>query len=253
MDITYSSWAFYIFRKPLFFLFKEVYEVAEKTLNTRIQQKHDIELNWNKAINFIPKIGEIIIYDVDENNSIPRIKIGDGINKINDLYFIGTKNQPQALKLVDEVTGKTYALSIRNGILTTSLAYKEIIIITPPAITNYYVGGTFDPYGMKIGAVTFDNEVHEITNYTYSTEPLTLNDAKFKITYTQGGEAITTNLLLTIYEEFVPERDLIDFIYETVDNGDGTYSYYLVGWKGTYLGQPSTKMVIPNHHSVVIT
>jgi hypothetical protein len=36
---------------------------------TRAQQKHDIEANWIKAINFIPLEGEIIIYDADENYS----------------------------------------------------------------------------------------------------------------------------------------------------------------------------------------
>jgi hypothetical protein len=41
--------------------------MAEKYINSRIQQKKDIEANWNKAINFIPKNGEIIIYGVDEN------------------------------------------------------------------------------------------------------------------------------------------------------------------------------------------
>lgn len=34
-----------------------------KTLNARIQTKHDIEDNWNQAINFIPKPGEIVIYE----------------------------------------------------------------------------------------------------------------------------------------------------------------------------------------------
>ena len=54
---------------------------------TRAQQKHDIEANWIKAINFIPLEGEIIIYDADENYSYQRIKIGDGKTKVNDLPF----------------------------------------------------------------------------------------------------------------------------------------------------------------------
>ena len=63
--------------------------MAEKTLNTRIQQKHDIELNWNKAINFIPKIGEIIVYDIDENCTYERFKIGDGVKTVVELPFTG--------------------------------------------------------------------------------------------------------------------------------------------------------------------
>ena len=61
--------------------------MAEKTLNTRMQQKHDVEANWLRATNFIPKAGEIIVYDADANYSIPRIKVGDGETLINELPF----------------------------------------------------------------------------------------------------------------------------------------------------------------------
>lgn len=60
----------------------------EKNMNTRIQHKHDIEANWNKALNFIPKIGEIIVYDIDDNYNYSRFKIGDGVRAINDLEFL---------------------------------------------------------------------------------------------------------------------------------------------------------------------
>ena len=59
----------------------------EKNMNTRIQHKHDTEANWNKAVNFIPKIGEIIVYDIDENYNYSRFKIGDGVRTINNLEF----------------------------------------------------------------------------------------------------------------------------------------------------------------------
>ena len=60
--------------------------------NTRIQLKHDTETNWNKAVNFIPKAGEMIIYDADGTNSV-RIKIGDGITVVNNLPFQGSNVQ----------------------------------------------------------------------------------------------------------------------------------------------------------------
>ena len=59
-----------------------------KTIDTRIQLKHDTETNWNKAINFIPKNGEAIIYAADNVNKFPRLKIGDGITKVADLPFV---------------------------------------------------------------------------------------------------------------------------------------------------------------------
>ena len=49
----------------------------EKTFNTRITHKHDTAENWAKATNFIPKAGELIIYDADETNEYARVKIGD--------------------------------------------------------------------------------------------------------------------------------------------------------------------------------
>lgn len=61
--------------------------MAEKTLNTRIQQKHDIEANWLKATNFIPKVGEIIVYDADDNYPYARTKIGDGTTTVINLPF----------------------------------------------------------------------------------------------------------------------------------------------------------------------
>lgn len=75
---------------------------STKEFFTRIQHKHDIEANWLKATNFIPLVGEIIIYDSDtvdreivineETVVIPacnyqRIKIGDGETVVSSLSF----------------------------------------------------------------------------------------------------------------------------------------------------------------------
>lgn len=57
-------------------------------INSRISFKHDIEENWLKAVNFTPLPGEIIIYDTDEINTAPRVKVGDGLTKVNHLPFL---------------------------------------------------------------------------------------------------------------------------------------------------------------------
>lgn len=59
----------------------------EKEMKARIVHKHDIEANWLKASGFVPKQGEIIVYDKDSNCPYERIKIGDGINNVNILPF----------------------------------------------------------------------------------------------------------------------------------------------------------------------
>ena len=66
----------------------------DKVIKTRIQLKNDTEANWNKAINFIPKSGEIIIYSADDSHPYSRLKVGDGATTVVSLPFIdsGTLN-----------------------------------------------------------------------------------------------------------------------------------------------------------------
>lgn len=77
--------------------------MAEKRIYGRAVQKHDLEKNWIKATNFIPMAGEIIVYDRDDNVadeslkgtcSYERIKIGDGVQNVNDLpFYSGSWNE----------------------------------------------------------------------------------------------------------------------------------------------------------------
>ena len=63
----------------------------------------NINLNFNnikKAKTFIPKNGEIIVYDADETHLRPRIKIGDGIKTVGNLDFITDESSSM-------VSGKT--------------------------------------------------------------------------------------------------------------------------------------------------
>ena len=80
--------------------------MAEKKLKARIVQKHETEENWKKAVNFIPKQGEIIVYDIDENYAYERFKIGDGNSKVNDLPFIADKTQV-ATDIANAIAQKT--------------------------------------------------------------------------------------------------------------------------------------------------
>ena len=80
--------------------------------NYRIAQKHDVESNWQKAENFIPLAGEIIVY-LPEGGSQTRIKIGDGVlnpetNRIegtfiNDLPFFNEDQKPIWGNFIDNV------------------------------------------------------------------------------------------------------------------------------------------------------
>lgn len=62
--------------------------MAGKQLNARVITKHDKEENWNKATSFIPKLGELIVYETDGMYSTPRLKVGNGLDVIKKLPFI---------------------------------------------------------------------------------------------------------------------------------------------------------------------
>lgn len=61
--------------------------MAEKSLQARIQNKCDTTANWEKATNFIPKKGEIIVYSDGGGTGIPKMKVGDGTTKVGSLKF----------------------------------------------------------------------------------------------------------------------------------------------------------------------
>lgn len=73
---------------------------TEKNITSRVINKHDIEANWNKATTFIPKPGEIIIYDADETHTYARVKIGDGDKTVIELPFYG--DNIEAIEELDE-------------------------------------------------------------------------------------------------------------------------------------------------------
>ena len=57
------------------------------SLKLRLIHTHDTEENWNAHPSFIPRAGELIVYDVDDNHSYERFKIGDGVTALKDLKF----------------------------------------------------------------------------------------------------------------------------------------------------------------------
>jgi hypothetical protein len=61
--------------------------MAQKTVKTRIRQKHELAANWESATNFKPLAGELIVYDA-EGEQGPRLKIGDESTPVNELPFV---------------------------------------------------------------------------------------------------------------------------------------------------------------------
>ena len=53
--------------------------------------KTDLASNWAKALNYVPEKSVIIVYEYED--CAPRIKLGNGVDKVNDLPFL--VNPPQ--------------------------------------------------------------------------------------------------------------------------------------------------------------
>lgn len=79
----------------------------DKTIKARIVNKHDVESAWNASNvkdTFIPKQGELIIYDKDDTHPYERVKVGDGNTAVGSLPFI-----------TDNITVDTSGLAKLNG------------------------------------------------------------------------------------------------------------------------------------------
>ena len=76
--------------------------MAEKSLQARIQNKCDLTANWEKATNFVPKKGEIIVYSDGGGVGIPKMKVGDGTTVVGSLEFI-TATVPDASTTVSGI------------------------------------------------------------------------------------------------------------------------------------------------------
>lgn len=98
---------------------------TEKKINSRIQQKHDVAANWANATTFIPKKGEIVIYDAEYNTSgvqtqAVRFKIGDGSRTINNLPFALIDYDNRITSLENTVDGLGTAAQKDVGFFATA-------------------------------------------------------------------------------------------------------------------------------------
>ena len=150
--------------------------MANKTLKTRIINKHDTQTNWAKAVNFIPKAGEVIVY-----TDLHKVKVGDGTTKVSALPFIDDKDLSNYVtesqltsslnNKVDKVSGKQLSTNDYTTTEKNKLA----------GIENGAQKNTVTSVAGKTGAVTLS--INDIANLS-STIP-TVNNAT--ITIQQNG------------------------------------------------------------------
>jgi hypothetical protein len=75
------------------------------TIKARIQHLHKTEAEWQsfetQHPDFIPNAGELIIYDIDQENDTPRFKFGNGTSKLSELSFAGNDSNFDAGRITD--------------------------------------------------------------------------------------------------------------------------------------------------------
>ena len=130
-------------------------------INTRLRQKIDVETNWNKATNFIPLDGEIIIYKADENHPYERIKIGDGETPVIDLAFINSidanltqSGQAADAKAVGDSVEDLYKRLNSNSVLNF-YCVEDVTIVLNGVSTVY-------PANSNVEIKILDTDVFEI-------------------------------------------------------------------------------------------
>ena len=140
---------------------------TEKTINARMQMKTDTALNWSKAINFIPKKGEIIIYEADSDYGYERMKIGDGSTKVNDLPFAtGAKDWNQ-----NDSTASDYIKNrpfYTGEVVQTEIIPEQTYTLSSEGSFNVYMdkSGTY-PYYLEEGKnyiVVYNGTTYELTS-----------------------------------------------------------------------------------------
>ena len=145
--------------------------------------------------------------------------------------------------IADEVNGYNYIVAMRDGNLVSYVETESIYIDTQPTKTIYANKETFDPTGMIVIATAKDGSTREITNYKYDLVT-TENANNFYIRLEEGTNVFTAKVNNLTVHDF----SLEDFEY--IANEDGTYE--LTAWKGTYNGEPSTRIVVPNSELIIV-
>ena len=177
---------------------------TEKTLKARLKMKHGKESEWALATNFTPLVGEIIVYDVDNNHTSPRFKVGDGLTNVNNLKFVNQDELAKITTLGDELlavkngylplTGGTItgALNIKNGTRFSEIHFAPSFDSSYAGVISYDAGDT-NKYGSSTRVFI---RQYSITTGSTSSSGMTKYES-FLFPSTASG--LTTSVEYTIF------------------------------------------------------
>ena len=188
-----------------------------KIINTRISQKHDFEVNWNKASGFIPNAGEIIIYDAevdangneltgvrDSSGNLPgdrtepittaRIKVGDGRRNVIALEFVSSAENAEIVPVTQGGTGATTAAQARTNLGVTPSNIGAVP--TSRTVNGKALSSNITLSASDVSAVPTTRTVN---NKALSSDiTLSANDVSaVPTTRTVNGKALSSNITIT--------------------------------------------------------
>lgn len=159
-----------------------------KTIKTRVLLKSDTNENWKKANNsFIPQKGEICIYldrvQLEDGSYIPGIKVGDGINYINELEFINDDYITNAQ--IDSLFQPSIISFTVDGVSFSTKKNTTWSVFISENTSKGFSIGTEDPYAAEhyavynnrriIGLDKGQNQVLEENWYAYLSSKIIAN------------------------------------------------------------------------------
>ena len=179
-----------------------------KQLNARVQTKRDTEQNWNQAINFIPKDGEIIIYKTDTT--------AEELQTFYEAYLA----EVEALKLITNTSSTEYqeqsakvseALAIYNNRSTRivprfKVGNGEKNLKDLPFVNDPFV---IKEEGKGLSECDYDKRAHDIIENLKQFEDNNTGEVQYTDTkYTNG-------VGLGLLEDTIPSTSQTHTFYNT--------------------------------------
>ena len=227
--------------KPYFIC--SLYDIFEPAL---MSYNDTTELQAGNVYNFVANNHDSFRLATSNDKKYRSMRVTQIVNEhlirvVDDPINVATDIKDDII-LIDQVNGYHYIACMQNGNFVTYCATKSIEITAIPTKIEYTAGEYFDPTGMIIIATAYDGTTKEITDFIYPSSYILNDDTFIEIKYIEAGITHIATVPVTV-TPFDPAVVLVDFEYTA--NDDGTYT--LTGWKGTYNGEASTEIIIPNN------
>lgn len=179
-----------------------------KQLNARVQTKRDTEQNWNQAINFIPKDGEIIIYKTDTTAEELRTFYEAYLAEVEALKLItntsSTEYQEQSAKVSEALA--TYNNRSTRIVPRFKVGNGEKYLKDLPFVNDPFV---IKEEGKGLSECDYDKRAHDIIENLKQFEDNNTGEVQYTDTkYTNG-------VGLGLLEDTIPSTSQTHTFYNT--------------------------------------